>query len=378
MNMSRLWNRVVLILSAIGLFIAGTLAYADIVKKTVYCGADGGCAVVTQSPFSEFMGVKLSYIGVVAYLAMFALAIIRMRSKADVWQKLSVIGLVMSGLGFGFSIYLQIVSIVGIRELCYWCLGSAATMFLLFISHGLLAQAGAPVEEGDSKPEFAWVGGAVILALGLWGTQVALINQSSVEGVKADVQGSELKDALPIPAKVEGNSDAKVTVIEFADMNCPTCRVVYPEMKKLYQKYGGKLRLAFRHYPLFQLPGHETSTALAIVSERAADDGKFWAYLDKVMDPTNIARVKDVSGVVQIATEIGLNADEVRKIISDDAAMEPFLNRVNDDFTKAKDELRVEGTPAFIVFAEGYPPRSIGFDGLENALKEEPYASLLK
>lgn len=374
--MSKLWNRVVMFLSAVGVFIAGVLSVAEATQKEVPCGIDGGCAAVTTSQWSEFMGIKVAYLGLATYVVLLLLAAYRSQARGKMWNNATLAGLALSGFGFGFSVWLQIVSIAQIQEICRWCLASAVTMFLTFLAHGMLMQAGESEDETKSTMEFAWVAGFAILAMGAVGIQSQSLNNASNSMMtQANFEGVEVSAIIPDESKMKGNPDAKVVLIEFADINCPKCRSVYPDMKKLYDQYGGKLKIAFRHFPLFQIPGHETSVAAALVAEMAAAEGKYWEYMDKVMDPGNTERIKNPSGIIAIASEVGLDADAVRDMVEQPDG--PALDSMNDDYNLATQQLKLGGTPTFILVAEGHQPRTVSDSEIASVL-EKSYSDLLK
>ncbi len=87
---------------------------------------------------------------------------------------------------------------------------------------------------------------------------------------------------LRLPIKLDGfpskgNPEAKVTLVEFADFQCPHCKSVGPEVKKILQKYGEQVRLVFRDFPINQ-SGISTKVAEAAV---CADQQKmYWPFHD--------------------------------------------------------------------------------------------------
>ncbi|MFM7322492.1 MAG: thioredoxin domain-containing protein [Armatimonadota bacterium] len=74
-------------------------------------------------------------------------------------------------------------------------------------------------------------------------------------------------------APVKGNPDARFTIIEFADFQCPTCRKAYGALIK---DFGGKLdvRFAFRHFPIEEM--HQWAIPAALAVEAVGAQGKFW------------------------------------------------------------------------------------------------------
>jgi len=79
---------------------------------------------------------------------------------------------------------------------------------------------------------------------------------------------------------VQGSNDAKITIIEFSDFQCPFCKrafdVVMPELKEKYVDTG-KVKHVYRDYPL---PFHQNGIPAAIAAECANEQGKFWDYHD--------------------------------------------------------------------------------------------------
>ena len=78
---------------------------------------------------------------------------------------------------------------------------------------------------------------------------------------------------------IEGNPDAMVRIVEFSDFQCPFCARAYPTMKALLEKYGDKVSLEYRHYPL---SFHPYAQKAAEASECAGEQGKFWEMHDKM------------------------------------------------------------------------------------------------
>lgn len=82
---------------------------------------------------------------------------------------------------------------------------------------------------------------------------------------------------------VLGDQNAKITIVEFSDFECPFCKRFfdssYQQIKKEYID-SGKAKLYFRHFPLTQI--HPMATPFAIASECANEQGQFWKFHDKI------------------------------------------------------------------------------------------------
>ena len=79
-------------------------------------------------------------------------------------------------------------------------------------------------------------------------------------------------------APVRGAVAAPVTIVEFSDFHCPFCKRVLPTLKQVEEKYGEKVKLVFRNYPLDQL--HPGARRAHEAAGCAHEQGKFWAYHD--------------------------------------------------------------------------------------------------
>ncbi len=80
---------------------------------------------------------------------------------------------------------------------------------------------------------------------------------------------------------VRGDINAKVTLIEYADFQCPACAIYYPVVKDLETKFGSQLAVVYRYFPLLQ---HKNGEISAMVAEAAGRQGKFWEMHDKLFE----------------------------------------------------------------------------------------------
>ena len=78
-----------------------------------------------------------------------------------------------------------------------------------------------------------------------------------------------------------GGASASVEIIEFSDFQCPYCQSVAPVLKQLMAKYGDRVKLVWKDFPL---PNHPDARPAAEAALCANDQGKFWAYHDKLFD----------------------------------------------------------------------------------------------
>jgi len=104
------------------------------------------------------------------------------------------------------------------------------------------------------------------------------------------------------PAK--GPESAPITIVEYADFQCPYCTRALDSLKQVEQKYAGKVRIVFRDFPLAQI--HPFAAKAAEAGACANDQGKFWPMHDKLFaNQTKLA----LTDLKQHATDLGLDAE---------------------------------------------------------------------
>ena len=81
-------------------------------------------------------------------------------------------------------------------------------------------------------------------------------------------------------APVRGDVNAPVTIVEFSDFHCPFCRKVQPAIDDLRARYGAKIKIVYRDFPLDNL--HPQARAAAEASHCAIEQDKFWEFHDQV------------------------------------------------------------------------------------------------
>lgn len=147
---------------------------------------------------------------------------------------------------------------------------------------------------------------------------------------------------------VLGNKNAKVTIVEYSDMNCPFCRRFHPTMKQLIADYGDDVAWVYRHFP-FQ---GQNSTDAAVVSECIADskgNDAFWKYVDSITTKADAGSGLSPEIIVAAAGEVGLSEAQVTACKAD-TKFQQIVTAQRDGGTASG----VTGTPAsIIVTADG-------------------------
>lgn len=154
------------------------------------------------------------------------------------------------------------------------------------------------------------------------------------------------------PARVRGNPNAPVTIIEFSDFQCPFCRQSFPVIQKVLAKYPNQVKLAYRDFPLRDL--HPQAQLAAEAARCATEQGKFWEYHDMLFSNPNKL---DRPGLLQMAQVLKL--DDQKFVSCLDGGK--YRAAIEED-VKAGNQAQVEGTPAFFIngiLLTGSQPESV-------------------
>ncbi len=164
---------------------------------------------------------------------------------------------------------------------------------------------------------------------------------------------------------IKGNKNAKVTLIEFSDFQCPACKRFMPYVKKIAEKYSNDLRVVYRHFPLTSI--HKNAILAARASEAASKQGKFWAMHDLLFN--NQEEWAESENPMKFF-------EEYAKLLSLD--MEKFKQDFNSKETTRKIKtdralafkLQLRGTPTF--FLNGQELHNLkSFEEFEQKIKEQ-------
>ena len=155
-------------------------------------------------------------------------------------------------------------------------------------------------------------------------------------GVKTMLAPPKIEVAATGPAK--GPADAKVTIVEFSDFQCPFCTRGRTTMDEVVKAYGNKVRLVFRDFPL---SFHEHAAKAAEAGQCADEQGKFWAMHDWMFDHQDQLAA---DGLKKGAKEIGLDQAKFDLCLTSGRQAEKVAASLRDG-----QKAGVRGTPAFFV-----------------------------
>jgi protein-disulfide isomerase len=182
---------------------------------------------------------------------------------------------------------------------------------------------------------------------------------SSVQTMLPDVRPEALAVDVPEHTPTFGPPDAPVEIVEFSDFECPYCARAAEALHEVKDRYGDKVRVAYRHFPL---GFHANAMRASTYAQCAQEQGKFWPLHDAIFAlPAGLGG----EAIDEAAEAAGL----------DKAALEACLEssrptqQVQADMLKAR-ELGVEGTPTFFVNGRPYTGRPTA-DGFAQAIEAE-------
>lgn len=164
---------------------------------------------------------------------------------------------------------------------------------------------------------------------------------------------------------IRGNKNAKLSLVEYSDLECPFCKSFHSTMQEALKTYGDKVRWVYRHFPLsFHANAQKEAEAAECVAELGGND-KFWKYADTIFERTTsngTGFALDKLG--PLAQEVGVNQAEFQKCLSSGKYTKLVQEQIADGTTGG-----VTGTPStFIINAKGNSQIIVGAQPIE-ALK---------
>ncbi|MGA8029914.1 MAG: DsbA family protein [Bryobacteraceae bacterium] len=165
---------------------------------------------------------------------------------------------------------------------------------------------------------------------------------------------------LPIQPEdhVQGAPDARYTLVEYGDYECPDCGRLFVTIRELRDQLGDELRLVFRHYPRSGIHPHAQRAAEA--AEAAGAQGLFWDMHDLLFANQNAL---DVKSLYKYADRLSLDSRRFR----DELKHRTYEDRVREDFRRGVTN-GVYGTPGLFINGVRYDG-ALDSESLSNQLQ---------
>lgn len=145
---------------------------------------------------------------------------------------------------------------------------------------------------------------------------------------------------------IYGNPEAKISLIEYSDFECPFCARFHPTAKKVVQAYGGKVNWVYRHFPLgFHNPGAQKQAEASECANELGGNEAFWNYADLIYERTHSnGNGFPLDKLVPLAKEIGLDERKFQTCLDSGK----YTARVEEDFIEGT-QIGINGTPGNIL-----------------------------
>ncbi|MBX4186974.1 MAG: DsbA family protein [Candidatus Doudnabacteria bacterium] len=180
--------------------------------------------------------------------------------------------------------------------------------------------------------------GAVV-GLGFW------LQSVSPEKILSDPNLKGEKVLSRSYSHMTGSANAKVTVVEFADYQCPFCAASYPGVKTTVDKYKNNpdFNFVYRNFPLAQ---HPNAKPAAEAAEAAGAQGKFWEMEGLIYERQNdwAGKINATSTFVSYAQELGLDTAK----FENDVKTSKYVNEIAQDYLDGE-AWGVNSTPTFFL-----------------------------
>ena len=136
-----------------------------------------------------------------------------------------------------------------------------------------------------------------------------------------------------------GSTSAPVTLVEFSDFQCPFCQRVAPTLKQIKQKYGDKVRIVWKDFPLTQI--HPQAFKASEAAHCAGEQGKYWEYHDQLFANQQALQPTDLK---RYATDLSLEATKFNECLDSSK----YGERVRDGVAQGTG-LGVNSTPTIYI-----------------------------
>jgi protein-disulfide isomerase len=158
-----------------------------------------------------------------------------------------------------------------------------------------------------------------------------------------------------------GKPDAPVTLVEFSDFQCPYCQAAAPVLKQVADKFGDKVQIIYRQFPIPSL--HPFAFKAAEASLCANEQGKFWDLHDAMFADQKKLAVSDLKAT---AKRLGLNAAKFDTCLDTGRYVEQVQNDQREGGRSG-----VNGTPAMFINGRYVEGGSVPFTTVEALINKE-------
>ncbi len=150
---------------------------------------------------------------------------------------------------------------------------------------------------------------------------------------------TDIPTIIPKDMGNKPTGNAKITLVEYSDFQCPFCARAAPTVKQILDEYGDQIEFVYKHFPLTSI--HPQAQKAAEASECARDQGKFMEYHDIIFQNQNALTDADLK---RYANQLGLDTGEFNECLDSDEKTSIVLADLQEGQSKG-----VRGTPTFFI-----------------------------
>ncbi|MBI2974680.1 MAG: thioredoxin domain-containing protein [Deltaproteobacteria bacterium] len=365
--MRKKWLTAVFISALLGIVIASISAgeYFHVRKngfeEASFCSINEvvNCDIINASSYSEMAGVPVAAWGILFYIIIGCYAFFVRSSKQQRFEALSFAS-ALSFIGLLWTVRMAYASVFTLHAVCITCAAQYALNLFIFIA--LLAGGSLSIKErialALSKkmlPHLLTAG--IIFGIGY------VFSLSAAKGATPELSAFDIKEVVNAhfrqslydikpqdlaKAPIWGNKDAKVTIAEFSDFQCPFCRVAAFNVRPFLHEFRDKVKFAYLNYPLdnscnqyMQGPMHQNACLAAKAAVCANEKEKFWEYHDDIFkNQQKLSREL----LMDLAGKHGIDKEWMGKCMDSDET----LARVKEDIEVAH-HIYLSGTPSIFI-----------------------------
>lgn len=364
------------------------------------------CDKTNESIYSVMLGFPLASWGTLFYFLVGTLSLSRLRFKTPGRDDYAKVMFFVSVPAVLLSIYLLLVSEFIIEAMCPLCLGLYIINFSLLVLAAKEVRQSSGLVDGFLRGGFLLVSAPIRLivvkdssfrrrlSLGvvLFVLECAFVaylprvifavffpSQAELEKMMAQKALPEWHNVEAVTVPVDssgtayadyskGDPAAPVHIVEFADFECPMCRITYPVIEEVIRQYPGKIYFTFKHYPLDNSCNptithrfHDNSCYASKFTRCAGEQGKYWEALDFVFTLPALDQHGRDPAIARDAISSGVKALEL-----DPAGMDECMASRRQDDALLRDitdgaKVNIEGTPTVFVNGKKLPQASKTF-----------------
>jgi protein-disulfide isomerase len=184
----------------------------------------------------------------------------------------------------------------------------------------------------------------VVIGFALAAGAAFFLRRGQADNVKQPTSSAPV--ATPGGGHIKGKADAKVTLVEYGDLQCPSCALYHPMVSELLEGSPDLVKLEFHHFPLVQI--HKNAFPAALAAEAAAEQGRFWEMVDLLFGAqkewSNKPTPQAEEDFLVMAQKLGLDSNRFMQSMRAPETRDRVMADVNRGLAA-----QVQGTPSFFV-----------------------------